>query len=627
MEDNKTLDKDSAIVYDKNIYGNVAKATPIPQPNIGLETDHSVINDLIETSDQSLINTSVINSFLDVSKQRDRQYAIIDEMCDDSIPSAILEQYTEDTTATNEDNKVVWITSDDPIIQKACTYIINSFQVNKNIYKWANSLIKYGDVYLKLFRQSEYDNDPIFKDKKQLNEDINIHLNKENDHFVNYAEMVDNPATMYELLRLGKTAGFIKTHIQATNTTNNQNNLFDQANNTFKYTFNQNDIDIYQQNQYVHASLDDNVDRISEEVEIIRDLSHNITDDDKTNSFTYKVRSGRSVFYSSFKIWRLLSLLENSLTLSRLTKSSITRVIQVEVGNIDKLEVKPILQSVKQMIEQKAAINPGTSFNEYNNPGPVENNIYVPTKEGKGAITTSQIGGDYDPKALTDIDYFKNKFYGSFGIPKAWFGDTDDSTGFNGGTSLTIISSKYAKKIIKIQTALCEMIKTLVNIILIDRGLSKYINKFTVNMLKPITQEDIDRTEAESNRFRVVSDTLSLFSDIDDKATKLKLLKTLISQINDSPEILEILEEEIAKLESGENTESNKNTTENEDNFSNEDNFDLDQALGFNNEDKENIEVQNIEETPEEEIENEEEILPTPGETGVDLINNTEEEI
>ena len=40
---------------------------------------------------------------------------------------------------------------------------------------------------------------------------------------------------------------------------------------------------------------------------------------------------------------------------------------------------------IKQLIEQKSAINEGTSMEEYTNPGPMENNIYVPTYNGIGA--------------------------------------------------------------------------------------------------------------------------------------------------------------------------------------------------------------------------------------------------
>ncbi len=612
--------QENAIIDDKSVYGNTTKAVPVPEPNIGLEDKHSVVNDLLSVSEQSQINTSVINSFLDVSKRRDLQYDAIDQMCDDSIPAAILELHTEDSTASNEDNNVVWVTSDDSIIQKTCAYILDSFQVNKNIYKWANSLIKYGDVYLKLFKKSEYDIDPIFGDKKLLKEDINVHINKDNDHFVNYAEMVDNPATVFELVRFGKTAGFIKTHIEDKSIyTNSATQIL---NNSFRYKFNQNDIDIYQENQFVHGCLEDNVDRISEEVEIIRDDTDS-TDDNKETKANYKVKSGRSVFYGAFKIWRTLTLLETSLILSRLTKSSITRVVQVEVGNIDKTEVKPILQSVKQMIEQKIAVNPGVGMGEYNNPGPVENNVYVPTKDGKGAITTSQIGGDYDPKALTDLDYFNNKFFGYFGTPKQYFGYTDDGAGFNGGTALTIISSKYAKKVIKIQTALTEMLTTLVNIILIDRGLSKYINKFIIHMTKPVTQEDIDRTEARANAFRDVSDTLTLFdSTIESKESKLRILKALLPQVTTNPEILEVLDEEIAKARTEEPTgatpsreRGEESTREIDDNEP----LDLDNALDLGPEFEEETteETNTEEETP---------TLPTPGETGVDLLNMTGEE-
>jgi hypothetical protein len=51
---------------------------------------------------------------------------------------------------------------------------------------------------------------------------------------------------------------------------------------------------------------------------------------------------------------------------------------------------------------------------EYTNPGPIENNIYVPTHEGIGAITTSQIGGDVDVKSLADLSYYQDKLFGSY---------------------------------------------------------------------------------------------------------------------------------------------------------------------------------------------------------------------
>ena len=41
-------------------------------------------------------------------------------------------------------------------------YILNVMNADKNIYSWVYSLLKYGDVYLRLYRESDY-NDELFK--------------------------------------------------------------------------------------------------------------------------------------------------------------------------------------------------------------------------------------------------------------------------------------------------------------------------------------------------------------------------------------------------------------------------------------------------------------------------------
>lgn len=605
------MENNDAIIDDPKKYGKKIVSKSIPKPNIGIEDKYTIVNDILKEPDTSNINYSALNSFIEATRKRDTQYDIIDQMCQDSIPAAILEQFTEDTTATNENKAVVWVTSDDPKIAKTVQYYLDSLQVDKNIYAWANSFIKYGDVYLKLYKRSEYQSDDdLFGEKQNLNEDINLHINAENDKFVNFVELIENPATVFELRRFGKTAGYIQTKDDTTK--NIFNNMLSLNGSTLQqYSIHKNDVNLYQPDHFVHASLDDNIERTTEEVKIL-------LDDEENTSISYKVKKGHSLFFNVFKIWRELSLLENSLILSRITKSSITRVIQVETGQTAKEETGNILQRLKEMIEQKSALNPGSNMAEYTNPGPMENNIYMATHDGKGAITTSQIGGDYDPKALTDIDYFKNAFYGSFGIPKQWFGDTDDGAGFNGGQSLTILSAKYAKKVIKIQKALTEMITSLINILLIDRQLSNYVNKFTINMLAPVTQEDLDRRDAIDRQLQNIQDVMGLLSDIDDPKTKLGILKSLLSNIINNNEVMTYIDDEIAKLEAEEENKSNENSkekyksNENIDEISDERNInsDIDDMLNLQSSESEIIKSDN------------ETILPTPGETGVDLINN-----
>lgn len=238
-------------------------------------------------------------------------------------------------------------------------------------------------------------------------------------------------------------------------------------------------------------------------------------------------------------------MLEASVLLNRVTKSSIVRLINVEVGDMPKENVAKTLMGIKQMIEQKAAINKGSGMSEYTNPGPIENNVYVPTHDGVGAISTTQIGGDVDVKSLADLEWYLNKLYGSLQVPKNFFSQNDDAAGFNGGQSLTIISSRYAKTVKHIQNILTQLLKDIFNLILLDKGLDSYINNFEVHIQPPVTQEDIDRMENQSTKVQLSRDIMDMLSDIEDAPARLKILKSLLKNIVTDPDIITELDEQI----------------------------------------------------------------------------------
>ena len=214
-----------------------------------------------------------------------------------------------------------------------------------------------------------------------------------------------------------------------------------------------------------------------------------------------------------------------------------------------KENIAKTLLGIKQMVEQKSAINTGMSMNEYTNPGPIINNIYVPIRNQQGAITTSQIGGDVDVKGLADLDYYQDKVFGSLRVPKQYFGVTDDNAGFSGGQSLSIISSRYAKMIKRIQNTMCQAITDIINLILLDTQNQSYINNFIIKMLPPTTQEEVDRRDNVSNKVGLVQDIMNNLSDIENPITKLKILKSLLGNTINNPEVIQYIEEEIEQLE------------------------------------------------------------------------------
>lgn len=414
---------------------------------------------------------------------------------------------------------------------------------------------------------------------------------------------------MFELTKFGKTIGYIKADLKMNKI--QQDNIT--SINLFRYKFKQSDINIYPATKFVHASLEGNNERIDEKVSIFMDSNN----DEKAVESTYTVKRGQSLLYNTFKIWRELSLLENSMLLNRITKSSIVRLINVEVGDMPKEMVGPHLQGIKSMMEQKTSINTGKDMTEYTNPGPIENNIYVPTHGGVGTITSEQVGGDVNVGQLPDIDYFQNKLFGSLRVPKQYFGVTDDGAGFNGGASLSIISSRYAKMIKRIQNTIIQAITDIVNLMLIDKKMNYAINKFTIKMQPPTTQEEIDRRDNESSKVALTSDIMNLVDSIEDPIKKLKILKSLLSNIITDTDVIETIQEEIDNLESNPELvsetekETTKETVETEPTSNGETSepLNLDSELGLS--------------TEFEETESEEDSLPTPDELGLDLTDNT----
>lgn len=625
MPDNNN--KDSAYVDDNKLYNKKIKAQPAPEPTIGIDTKETIYDNIVKAGDSGTLDISAIENFTQVSYGRDQIYTLLDSMCEDTTVAAVLETYAEDATETNESGNIVWADSSDPNVSAFVNFVLKSMKVDKNAYQWIYSLIKYGDLYLRLYRKSEYEQDELLPDDKEikkvlnedyapLKEDVNVKAYSVNDHYVYYLEMEENPAEIFELTKFGQSYAYIETDIgslaSSLNKTPGSSRLLTQT-----YSFNRGDVNVYSATNFVHASLQDNTSRTPEKVQLF------FGDGEEAKSYTYKVKRGQSLLYNVFKIWRELALLENSVILNRITKSSIVRVVGVEVGDMDKSMIQAHLQGIKSLMEQKASLDAGKSIGEYTNPGPIENNIYVPTHNGVGALTVNSVGGEFKAGDLTDLEYFRDKFFGGLRVPKQYFGVTDDNAGFSGGQSLSIISSRYAKAIKRIQSTFLQALTDAINLILIDKGLDSYINKFSLKMLPPTTQEELDRRQNISDKVALISDIMNTLTDINDPKIKLNIIKSLLSNAISNTEVINLIQEEIDNIENGkEETKTETDMTEETSDLgeTEEDNFDFGADLGLTKPKQETDVEEPSEESPEEVI------LPTPNELNpdIDFSDNTQ---
>lgn len=539
---------------------------------LDIDTKKVLIDTLIEAGLSSKLDIAALDNFTSISNARDQIYQLIDTMSQDSSVAAILRTYTEDVCEPADNGHVIWCESHDPKISKFVNYILNIMNADKNLYAWTYSLLKYGDVYLRLYRESDYSDD-LFKadtvnnvhstrntlneyysahDKesdtddstqdKKLDEAVRLSVRSANDPYSYYVEQIDDPGTMFELTKFGKTYGYIEVPNEDTNIDAITGYSGISTTGTYNFRMKSADVNVFQADDFVHACLEDNFTRFPETVCLF-------LGSDEKKSQSYSVRRGKSLLYDSYKIWREKALLENAALLNRITRSSIVRKVGVEVGDMPKEQVQQVLRRVKDMMEQKSAIKVGDSMAEYNNPGPIENNIYFATHGGQGNITVEAVGGDVEVKNLADLDWWNNKFYSSYGIPKQYFGWTDDGAGFNGGTSLTILSSVYAKGVKRVQNAMIQALTDAVNLFLLDKGLKSYLNNFTLKMKSPVTQEEINYRESLTNKINAISSMQGLFTDIEDKPRRLRILKSLLNTLNYGDDLNTEIDAEIAALE------------------------------------------------------------------------------
>lgn len=533
----------------------VPKQTPEDKTNFNKEED-SAANKMKEAINAGQrINLSDFTKVNTLKCNRNEKYTIFEEMVSDGRIGAALEMYANDSVQYDPSGKVIWVESKEADVAKYCNNLLNDLNIAENIWSYAYCLWLYGDVYLETFINTSNKGSKPTLLVEPSKQDLSVRLQVPIDggKLERYIEKVANPAEIYDLQLKGKTAGFVRSK-----------DNFDggYSNNTFQYTGIANNVTILSPTKFVHICLSPNINRYPEQFRLTdiqtvkKDKNGYIDDSDSegaSGNYCFTIKSGQSILENVFGAYQTLKLKEDSVLLERLTKSSITRIVQVELGDLPESQKRAKLMEIKNQIEQQIQLNK-TDGTMQSRAGaqPAENIIYTTTKNGKGTISTVNIGGDADIGNLDDVTDSENKVYGALLIPKALLGADMDGSGLSNGGSLTEMNTTYARRIKRGQLAICDGIKTLINIFAISDGVAdNVIGNFTVRLTPIITVEDNRRDELLQTKIRNVNDMLNLISDIEsiDEDTKLKMLVHWMSRYLNQQEVVDIIDERIKDLD------------------------------------------------------------------------------
>lgn len=479
--------------------------------------------------------------------------------------------YANDTVQYNHDGKVIWVESDDSEVAKYANKLLEDLNIPENLWSYAYCMWLYGDVYLETFENTSYrGNKPtLLVEPTKINANVRTQVPIQGAKLERYIEKVPNSAEVYDLQYKGKTSGFIRCpddYVQSKLT-----------NNTYLYSGMATDINILNPTKFVHICLSPNINRFPERFRLIKEDIETVDESgriDASNiegsggSLSFSVKSGQSILENVYGAYQTLKLKEESVLLERVTKSSITRVIQVELGDLPESKKRQKLQEIKNQIEQQLIMNKQAgTLQSRAGAQPIENIIYTSTRQGKGAISTVNIGGDVDIGDLADVEDSENKVYGSLLVPKALLGADMEGSGLSNGGSLTEMNTTYARRIKRGQVAICSAMKTLINIFALGDGLGeKIVNNFEVKLTPIITVEDNRRDELLQNKIRNVNDMLALLSNIEaiDDDTKLTMIIDWLGSYLNQQDIVNILNERIKELENEEDSIDEKSDNDKE---------------------------------------------------------------
>lgn len=480
--------------------------------NLDKNTQTSMKQEVVGDYGSSVVQMEKYNVWDLISKLRDLndsykyRYQEYEMMAEEVTIQSAIELYADDATQVDtKTERIVNIQSDDKTLQQDLNDFLESISVDSNIWNWAYSVAQYGDFFLKLH---------VDEDNRSLHIDDNT-----------------DPAFIMDLYEHGQRVGFAEEDIS------------DYKNLKHKSNPNGLDLIIYSPDRFVHFMIKKSSKYDSLEIPIQDETDEN--GDPLVRKFT--VVRGVSMIEGVRSIYRILQLLEDSLLAARVAKAEFVRVFNIEVGDSTPKQTTETVNTVKNLFDSKATFDTRSGTYVSNKAyRPIGDPIFNPTRNGKGAVTHENIGGDFQVRDIVDIDYFKNKLFSGLKIPKALLGYEESLPGGLGDNTLTRLDIRYSRSVKRVQNALIVGVKDLCNIWLRLNGRESDTSNFKVVLQAPSTAEELGRLTEFSTKMGTISEIVSTLSNTYGEYINIpKVFKVFFDKYINYPDLVEGIDPEL----------------------------------------------------------------------------------
>jgi len=130
---------------------------------------------------------------------------------------------------------------------------------------------------------------------------------------------------------------------------------------------------------------------------------------------------GTSVLDPGRRIWRQLTLLEDAMIAYRVVRSPQRKQFKIDVGGIPPEEVEQYMQKIITMMKRHQVVDDTSGRVDLRyNPMSIEEDYYIPTRNGQSSVDISTVQSDTWGTAIEDIKYLQNKLFAAIKIPMSY---------------------------------------------------------------------------------------------------------------------------------------------------------------------------------------------------------------
>lgn len=230
---------------------------------------------------------------------------------------------------------------------------------------------------------------------------------------------------------------------------------------------------------------------------------------------------GTSMLEAMFRPWRQLALTEDAMLMYRLRRAPDRNAVFVNVGTMDPTEAAQWLNTYRKRFRKNEFVDPASSNyrKQYNPLTPLED-VFLAVRNGD-EVRVETLSGSGNIGEVYDLEYFRDAFFGSARVPKAYLGFEGD---INAKATLIMQDVRFARGCKRLRSAVIQGIRNTLDIHFVLSGEpgadanqydpTKAENAYVVQMSPISYLDEFERLELVQLRFQILEAQMRVGTDL-----------------------------------------------------------------------------------------------------------------